>query len=294
MSEFESAGDHTGGLDEPAVRTLLDHLIHESRLYHSGTKFRELLDFVVELRNFAPFNAMLLQIQKPGLRFAASAQDWRERFEREPKIGARPLLILWPFGPVAFVYDVMDTEGESLPEAVQTFRASGDISEEDISDFLRETKRDGIDYVFVDEGDLRAGSITHVEWPTEKSKGRYRISVNKNHPPSVQFSTLTHELAHLFLGHLGEDRPRRVTGRPRLGHDMRELEAESVAYLVCNRRGVTPNSEEYLSNFVDGPEAVAVDVYEVMKAAGRIESLVGAPEHSSFPGPDRRSLERGA
>jgi hypothetical protein len=42
---------------------------------------------------------MLLQVQKPGLMYAASAVDWNERFERRPKAGARPLLILWPFGP---------------------------------------------------------------------------------------------------------------------------------------------------------------------------------------------------
>ena len=64
----------------------------------------------------APFNAMLLQVQKPGLTYAASAADWRLRFGRKPKEGARPLLILWPFAPVALVYDVMDTEGEDLPD----------------------------------------------------------------------------------------------------------------------------------------------------------------------------------
>lgn len=48
---------------------------------------------------------MLRQVQKPGLRFAASARDWRERFGRSPKEGARPLLILWPITPVALVYD---------------------------------------------------------------------------------------------------------------------------------------------------------------------------------------------
>ena len=70
---------------------------------------------MVRLRNFAPFNAMLLQVQKPGLTYAASAADWRTTFKRKPKEGARPLLILWPFGPVALVYDVIDTEGKELP-----------------------------------------------------------------------------------------------------------------------------------------------------------------------------------
>jgi hypothetical protein len=31
----------------------------------------------------------------------------------------------------------------------------------------------------------------------------YRMLVNRNHVPAVQSATITHELAHLFLGHLG-------------------------------------------------------------------------------------------
>jgi hypothetical protein len=100
-----------------AVRSLLDQLLADSRLYTQSKDYKDLLDFVVRLRNFAPFNAMLLQVQKPGLSYAASAHDWRERFGRSSKEGARPLLILWPFGPVALVYDVMDTEGNPLPPA---------------------------------------------------------------------------------------------------------------------------------------------------------------------------------
>ena len=78
-----------------AARSLLDQLLTDSRLYTRTKDYKELLDFVIRLRNFAPFNAMLLQVQKPGLRFAASAVDWRDRFDRQPKEGARPLLILW-------------------------------------------------------------------------------------------------------------------------------------------------------------------------------------------------------
>src|SRR3984893_528149 len=90
-----------------ATRSLLDTLLTDSRLYRATAAYKELLDFVVRLRNFAPFNAMLLQMQKPGLTYAASAVDWWTRFGRNPKEGTRPLLILWPFGPVALVYDVM-------------------------------------------------------------------------------------------------------------------------------------------------------------------------------------------
>lgn len=93
-------------------RLLLDALLTDAKLYRTSKAYKELLDFIVRLRNFAPFNAMLLQVQKPGLTYAASAHDWWVRFGRRPKEGARPLLIMWPFGPIALVYDVMDTEGK--------------------------------------------------------------------------------------------------------------------------------------------------------------------------------------
>src|SRR3974377_1660074 len=118
-----------------ATRSLLDTLLTNSRLYHSTADYKALLDFVVRLRNFAPFNAMLLQVQKPGLAYAASAVDWWTRFGRKPKEGARPLLILWPFAPVALVYDVQDTEGRDLPKDVSAFVARGAIGDAEMARF---------------------------------------------------------------------------------------------------------------------------------------------------------------
>ena len=111
--------------DDAAARSLLDQLLEDSRLYTTSQDYMELLEFTQRLRNFAPFNAMLLHLQKPGLLYAASASDWLTRFGRKPKENARPLLILWPFGPVALVYDSMDTEGKDLPEDVASFFAHG-------------------------------------------------------------------------------------------------------------------------------------------------------------------------
>ena len=107
------------GSEVESARAMLDQLFVDSRLYTQSKDYKDLLDFVVRLPNFAPFNAMMLQVQKPGLKFAASAHDWAERFGRTPKPKSRPLLILWPFGPVALVYDELDTEGRELPRDVQ-------------------------------------------------------------------------------------------------------------------------------------------------------------------------------
>jgi IrrE N-terminal-like domain len=268
---------------EPA-RALLDTLLTSSRLYRTTADYKALLDFVVRLRNFAPFNAMLLQVQKPGLTYAASAADWWARFGRKPKEGARPLLILWPFGPVALVYDVMDTEGKDLPQDVASFFAHGPIVEKEIAGFRLCTGRKNILWDDLDAGDGKAGSIRCVRRATQAGESNtYRMLVNRNHSPAVRFATLAHELGHLFLGHLGLDKPLGVPLRPKLELAVCELEAESVAFLVCKRNGVTSKSETYLANFVGQHTTVGdLDIYQIMRAAGQVETLLGLGAQSGF------------
>lgn len=224
--------------DEDIARSLLDQLLDDSRLYRSSKDYLDLLEFTARLRNFAPFNAMLLHMQKPGLTYAASAHDWAAQFQRKPKERARPLLILWPFGPVALVYDVQDTEGPPLPQDVDSFFARGAITAERIPAFIAAMKTKHIECVLFDAGDASAGAIRMLTRPVEKKSGTYRMFVNRNHAAAVQFVTIAHELAHLFLGHLGSDKILNIPQRPRPEHAQAELEAESVAYLVAQRNGV--------------------------------------------------------
>jgi hypothetical protein len=67
-------------------------------------------------------------------------------------------------------------------------------------------------------------------------------------------------LAHLFSGHLGADKFLKIPDRSKKFHGTEELEAESVCYIVCHRNGVKPNSETYLTNFVDDK----FDVHEMV------------------------------
>lgn len=266
------------------TRALLDTLITNARLYETTADYKALLDFVVRLRNFAPFNAMLLQVQKPGLTYAASAADWLARFGRKPKYGARPLLILWPFGPVALVYDVMDTEGRDLPRDVASFFAHGPIGEKQVGEFRHRTGLKDIHWDDLDAGDGKAGSIRCVHRASKPMENNvYRMLVNKNHPPVTRFVTLTHELAHLFLGHLGPDKKLSIPERELLSHRHRELEAESVAFIVCARNGVTSKSETYLKHYVDNNTGVGdLDIYQIMRAAGQIETLLGIGATGGF------------
>ena len=269
-------------------RSLLTKLIDRSRLYHLSKNYYEFFHFVKKLPNFAPFNAFLLHMQKPGLRFAASESDWSLRFGRQIKEGARPLLILWPFGPVAFVYDIEDTFGNSLPKDIEkAFRAEGNLTEGSIRKFGAKLASKAIELRLLEYGDGKAGEISTEEGRgsegleirkrslNKREPALYIMRINSKHDPNVQFVTLTHELAHLYLGHLGQDKYLGIPERGFVKIAQAELEAESVAYLVCERNGVSSESERYLSHFVKTNEFIdSIDLYLVLRAAGQIESVL--------------------
>jgi len=231
---------------------------------------------------------MLLQIQKPGLQWAASENDWLTRFNRSVKDGSRPLLILWPFAPVAFVYDVTDTEGTPLPDDVMyPFLAHGPITPEVFDGFLRRLAKKGIEVIQIDFGSGLAGEIHSLEVgrasAARNEKPAYGIRLNSNHDANAKFATLTHELAHLYLGHLGPDLYLRIPTRARPSKLHRELEAESASYIVCKRSGVESSSAKYLSGYLDShPMIDDVDVHAVLRAAGQIEALLDLACHTSF------------
>jgi hypothetical protein len=275
------------------ARSLLGQLIDESRLYRTGKDYKDLLDFVGRLRGFAPFNALLLHVQKPGLRYAASARDWRERFGRLVRPRARPLLILRLFGPVALVYDLQDTEGRPVPEDAATFVVHGCISADKMVRAYRHLAARSVDCQLFDAGDGLAGGIQKVCEGPKGGPWRYRINLNRNHSTTVKFATVAHELGHLFLGHLGADRALRILARDGLSVHQRELEAESVAYLMCRRHGVTPKSETYLAQCIDDDTTVEnLDVWQLMRSAGRAEALMGLSQRDDqrlpSTAPDRR------
>ena len=206
------------------------------------------------------------------------------RFGRTPKPKARPLLILWPFGPVALVYDELHTEGRELPRDVRSFYAEGPITSERIAKFLSLMAGKKIFSDLIDEGDERAGSIRRLSRPDKpKDPSAYQMFINRNHKPAVQFVTIAHELGHLFLGHLGLDFNLHIPDRPGMPHQQIELEAESVAFLVCARNGVTSASETYLTNFVEANTTIDdLDVYQVMRAAGQVETMLNLGKRSKF------------
>jgi hypothetical protein len=262
--------------DEAQARAVIDQLIADTRLYDSATAVKELLDFTARLRHVAPFNAMLLHMQKPGLSFAARSKDWWDRFRRTPKRYARPLIILRNFGPMDFVYDILDTEGEPVPDKAFAFPTQGVVPGGWLSRAERALWDVKIEVLQIDRGDYSAGHARQLaRHGDEKLLERFEVGVNRNHSPATQVVTLVHELAHIYLGHCGADARRGVRFNRPDDLALREVEAETVAYLVAKRTGLSPRSESYLDKYRGAFDRL--DLHRIMRVASAVEKLLNLP-----------------
>lgn len=61
---------------------------------------------MAKFRRYSPYNNMLVKVQNPHCSFYASKYDWYNRFGRQIKEDAKPMLILAPMYPVMLVYDL--------------------------------------------------------------------------------------------------------------------------------------------------------------------------------------------
>lgn len=261
----------------------LDKLFQEVGTYRYSADYRELLAFARKFPKIAPFNAMLLHMQKPGSSMVATASEWRIRFGRKPIPGARPLVILKPFGPVEFVYELNDTEGKELPQIIeQPFEAIGEVTRAMLGNFIDNLYLSGIRVNLQNYGTDFAGQVQRINETANftNSKGTiqfkqyYCITVNENMDNASKLATIYHELGHIFCGHIPCPNQKYIPTRGYLPKEVEEFEAESVCWLLCERQGIKNPSAQYLSTYLKGNGQVPnISLTNVLKAAGEIEQI---------------------
>lgn len=140
--------------------------------------------------------------------------------------------------------------------------------------------RDGILYRESDFGRSLAGRLQKldekytVELPEGKLTYYYLMEVNAVHNDTEKFSTITHELGHLYLGHLGRPFGKWWPDRRYLDHQTVEFEAESVSWLVSERLGLPNKSAEYLSGYLKVNEEIPnVDLDGIFRTVNLIEAM---------------------
>lgn len=272
---FSSPINPSKRADDP--RKTLDDLITRSIAYRSAPAIKELLAFARNLPYIAPFNAMLLHVQNPGIRFALRAPQWEKSYARRIRPGARPYVILRMMGPVEFVFDLSDTEPidptfDRVPKvASNPFSTNGKPPPRILEGITKRCLEMAVEVSCHDFGTALAGRVMR----SASRKPPYSILLNSKHSDAQKIGTLAHELAHILCGHLGEDRDNKIPSRGNLTTDIQEFEAEAVAYLITDRMNLDIGSVSYLASYLNSSKDVpeySLDI--VLKVAGRIELML--------------------
>ncbi|QLA20943.1 ImmA/IrrE family metallo-endopeptidase [Desulfolutivibrio sulfoxidireducens] len=264
-------------------RKALDELFHEVGSYRNCNDFKELYEFIKKFPKIAPYNALLIHIQRPGSRYVATVSKWKKDFGRSIKPGARPIIILKLFGPVQYLFELSDTIGETplRDEILNPFKVQGNFPRDLFETLLANLPRSGISYHPSSCGTSLAGSIEQAIdvdtqiYEKKQLKVHFHLIVNNSHSNEEKFATITHELGHLYCGHLGTPDKKWWPDRSKTTNlKAKEFEAESVAWLVCERAGIKNPSAQYLSGYLENNQEIPdISIEAVLKATGMIEAM---------------------
>ncbi|THF70710.1 ImmA/IrrE family metallo-endopeptidase [Deinococcus sp. Arct2-2] len=252
----------------------LDELFQRSRDYRGSQQYLNTLRFIRKFTQYSPYNTFLIRMQRPEATYVATAAKWKREHRRMVLPEARPLVVLVPFGPVHFVYDLTDTAGDDsrIPEqALHPFAVGGRLAPQVWDNTLAHAEQEGILVEQQPMEPLKAGYVRRTE---AHEKGRFVVMLNSTQPLEERYATLIHELAHVLCGHLGKaPNEKSWDERSRLPLAEREIEAESVLYLVTGRQGVYAKSEEYLANFIGqfGDTIPPISFTTVLTVSGDLE-----------------------
>lgn len=269
----------------------IDELQFLVKEYRSSAEFKKMLDFVGRFKYLAPYNAMLVEMQKPGATFVFNGKKWKE-YNRRPKVNAQKLITLLPFGPIQCMFDYGDTEPIdeqlSISEAElmnewdnMLKKASGSIAKDKLNLLISNLMVYGI---YLDDSFSAANTYggyimrytdKKLNIPLKKDvsvlyNSCFIISINKNKTDVEKFHTLCHELGHLFCAHLSyySQKERILTTKEE------EFEAEAVAWLMCKRHDINNPSEEYLAGYAPNNKIPICSLDHIMKAVAEIEKMI--------------------
>ena len=269
----------------------VNDLFQRSLMFKDSKEYLHFWNFIGKILHYSHYNAMLVYAQNKNVQYFGTPGYWERNFGRKVNKDARPYVIMVPFGPAGFVYDVYETTGKLSPEAFITkglngglYRIKGNIPKElyeGLKKSLREYK------IEVYESHMRFNQAGETRNGTD---GVIQIEISDCFSPEQAFACLIHELAHHFLGHLGnkilkktslvksgENKGKQkteiitITGRSP-NADMCEIEAEAVSYLICARWNLESENEmEYISKHISEEIIEQIDVDFIVRVADKIE-----------------------
>ena len=257
-------------------------------------EWHEFLDTMGKFHNYSFGNQMLIRLQRPDATRVAGFNKWKE-LERQVNKGEKGLFILAPKVVNAGAKDkngkpILGADGKPLKERKCvgfTTAAVFDVSQTDgkplvnpqpdLSETPPEGFREDLETAIANEGftleykDLGGGDKKGYTSATDK-----KVVVDTNLSPASQAQTLAHELAHIKCGHL-ERNGEYHSGVGGCRGEM-EVEAESVAYVLCRANGmstdISSNSSRYVGSWASGGDVTDEGRKVINKSAENIAKAV--------------------
>lgn len=257
------------------LKEITDRLEQGILQVFESERYKEYLRVMSKFHHYSFNNTMLIALQKPDASLIAGFSAWKNSHGRTVKKGEKGIRIIAPapfkvkqememLDPktnmpvigkdgkavteekeitipaykVVSVFDVSQTEGKELP-SIGVNELTGDVSQ--YEDFFTALKKASPVPIALEHIDGSAHGYYHL---AEK-----RIAIDDNMSELQTLKTAIHEIAHAKLHDIDLNAPKEEKeNHP--NQRTREVEAESVAYTVCQHYGL--DTSDYSFGYVAG------------------------------------------
>lgn len=257
------------------LKEITDRLEQGILQVFESERYKEYLRVMSKFYHYSFNNTMLIALQKPDASLIAGFSAWKNSHGRTVKKGEKGIRIIAPapfkvkqememLDPktnmpvigkdgkavteekeitipaykVVSVFDVSQTEGKELP-SIGVNELTGDVSQ--YEDFFTALKKASPVPIALEHIDGSAHGYYHL---AEK-----RIAIDDNMSELQTLKTAIHEIAHAKLHDIDLNAPKEEKeNHP--NQRTREVEAESVAYTVCQHYGL--DTSDYSFGYVAG------------------------------------------
>ena len=263
--------------EKPAekLKEITDRLEQGITELFESERYKEYLRVMSKFHNYSFNNTLLIAMQKPDASLVAGFSAWKNNFGRNVMKGQKGIKIIAPspykvkqemkkIDPhtqqpiigkdgkpvteekeitipaykVVSVFDVSQTEGKELPD-IAVDELTGDV--ERYRDFFAALEKTSP----VPIGFEQIPGSSHGYYHLEDK----RIAIQEGMSELQTLKTAIHEIAHAKLHDIDLNAPENEQ-QPRATRRTREVEAESVAYTVCQHYGL--DTSDYSFGYVAG------------------------------------------
>ena len=263
--------------EKPAekLKEITDRLEQGIAELFDSERYKEYLRVMSKFHNYSFNNTLLIAMQKPDASLVAGFSAWKNNFGRNVMKGQKGIKIIAPspykvkqemkkIDPhtqqpiigkdgkpvteekeitipaykVVSVFDVSQTEGKELPD-IAVDELTGDV--ERYRDFFAALEKTSP----VPIGFEQIPGSSHGYYHLEDK----RIAIQEGMSELQTLKTAIHEIAHAKLHDIDLNAPENEQ-QPRVDRRTREVEAESVAYTVCQHYGL--DTSDYSFGYVAG------------------------------------------